>query len=56
VHLLAKAALWTLDSNPDFSQKYKMGDTAKEWPTNSSTPKKSNSEKKVHILIIMTEG
>jgi hypothetical protein len=30
----------SLGSNPDISQKYKMGDISKQWPSRSSPPKK----------------
>jgi hypothetical protein len=47
--LLAAAALWVQTSNPDISQKYKMGDISKEvantlYPPKKYTKKVSNSQ------------
>ncbi len=46
-HLLATAALWV--SSPDISQKYKMGDISKGWPTHSSPPKNIQIKKFVEL-------
>jgi hypothetical protein len=39
----------SLDSNPDISLKYKMGD-AKEWPTNSRPPKQIRRSTAYRVL------
>jgi hypothetical protein len=55
--LLATAALWVRTSNPDISQKYKMGDISKgysHWPTNSSPPKIKQKIFNSYLILIYT--